>query len=57
MANQRAATISMKQLSSAADRAIKLAADKHKVTFQNPTLTYVPDWQTLGGIVARKFPV
>jgi hypothetical protein len=52
MANQRASTISMKQIASAADSAIKLAADKHKIQFQSQTLTYVPDWQTLGGILS-----
>jgi hypothetical protein len=51
MATHRASTISLKQVGGAADKAIKLAAEKHKVRFEKPTFEYVPDWQTLGGIL------
>jgi hypothetical protein len=51
MANGRAATISIAQLSSAVNQAVKTAETKHKIQFEGTTVQYVPNWQILGRIL------
>ena len=51
MANGRAATISIAQLSAAVNQAVKTAETKHKLQLEGTTVQYVPNWQILGRIL------
>ena len=52
MANQRATTISLRQLGSAVDKALKIAVEKHGAQFEGGAgFQFIPNWQILGRIL------
>jgi hypothetical protein len=51
MANGRAATISIAQLSSAVNQAVKTAQTKHNLNLEGTNIQFLPNWQILGRVL------
>ena len=51
MPNGRAATISIAQLSTAVNQAVKTAQTKHNLNLEGTNVQFVPNWQILGRIL------